>query len=402
MQHGDTETTEGHFTANLLHFGRLLRSLGLRVSTGQVMEAARGLSLIDVTSRQDFYSATRGLLVTDPDEFERFDQAFDLFWTGLQEWLLALGQTRHLRQGEEQETLAEPGELAPTLSQDGLDRLDEDPENEFEPETETRSNAFYSAVERLRHKNFAAFSDEEKEIARRAIQALVWRFSMRLTRRLRRANKRAQRLDLRRSIRMNVTRGGEIVELSWRRRQRKPRPLVVICDISGSMDAYSRLFLHFIHSLSQGIQETEAFVFGTRLTWLTPALRYSDVDAAVDKMARLVVDWSGGTRIGESLKTFNYQWARRVLGRGAIVLIISDGWERGDMALLRREIERLSQSAYRLIWLNPLAGTPSYEPRVQGIQTVLPYCDDFRPLHNLHSLEQLADNLAGGPLTKRA
>ena len=367
--------------------------MGLPVSTGQVMEVARGLSLIDMTNRADFYTTTRGLLVTDPDYFEQFDRAFDLFWTGVQTWLLTLGQTSHLRQAVDQEELPQPGEPVLAPGKDESDRPDGDPDSEAEPLTDTLVNALYSAVERLCYKNFAAFSDEEKEIARRAMQALVGRFNMRLTRRLRRANKRAHRLDLRRSIRANVARGGEIIELSWRRRQHKPRPLVVICDISGSMDAYSRLFLHFIHSLSQGTQKTEAFVFGTRLTWLTPALRYSDVDAAVDKMAHLVVDWSGGTRIGESLKTFNYQWARRVLGRGAIVLIISDGWERGDMALLRREIERLSQSAYHLIWLNPLAGTPGYEPRVQGIQTVLPFCDDFLPLHNLHSLEQLVTRL---------
>lgn len=351
------------------------------------------LSLIDIANRRDFYTTTRALLVTNPDDFERFDQAFELFWTGLQTWLLALGQTRHLRQPADQAELPQSEEPVLAPGQDESGRPDGEPESESEPEANSHVNALYSPIERLRYKNFAAFSHEEKEIARRAIQALVWRFNTRLTRRLRRANKRAHRLDLRRSIRANVARGGEIIELSWRRRKHKPRPLVVICDISGSMDQYSRLFLHFIHSLSQGIQETEAFVFGTRLTWLTPALRYSDVDAAVDKMAHLVLDWSGGTRIGESLKTFNYQWTRRVLGRGAIVLIISDGWERGDIALLRREIERLSQSAYRLIWLNPLAGTPGYEPRVLGIQTVLPYCDDFLPLHNLHSLEQLVNKL---------
>ena len=393
MHHGDTESTEGQFTANLLHFGRLLRSMGLPVSTGQVMEVARGLSLIDITNRADFYITTRGLLVTDPDDFERFDQAFDLFWTGVQKWLLTLGQTRHLRRPADQEGLPSSEEPVLAPGKDEPNRPDGDPEREAEPQADTHVNALYSAVERLRYKNFATFSDEEKEIARRAMEALVWRFNTRLTRRLRRANKRAHRLDLRRSIRANVARGGEIIELSWRRRKHKPRPLVVICDISGSMDQYSRLFLHFIHSLSQGTQKTEAFVFGTRLTWLTPALRYSNVDTAVDRMAHLVRDWSGGTRIGESLKTFNYQWSRRVLGRGAIVLVISDGWERGDMALLRREVERLSQSAYRLIWLNPLAGTPGYEPRVQGIQTVLPFCDDFLPLHNLHSLEQLVARL---------
>jgi uncharacterized protein with von Willebrand factor type A (vWA) domain len=159
------------------------------------------------------------------------------------------------------------------------------------------------------------------------------------------------------------------------------------------MDRYSRIFLHFIHSLSQDVHHVEAFAFGTRLTHLSPALRHSDVDTAVDKISHLVVDWSGGTRIGESLKSFNYQWSRRVLGWGATVIIISDGWERGDLALLNREMDRLSRSVHRLLWLNPLAGTPGYEPLVGGIRTVLPYCDEFLPLHNLHSLEQVVHRL---------
>lgn len=187
--------------------------------------------------------------------------------------------------------------------------------------------------------------------------------------------------------------GGEIIHLRWRRRNTKPRPLVVICDISGSMDAYSRLFLHFIHSLSQDVHHVEAFAFGTRLTRLTPALRHNDVDTAVDKISHLVYDWSGGTRIGESLRSFNYQWSRRVLGWGATVIIISDGWERGDLDLLQKEMDRLRRSVHRLLWLNPLAGTPGYQPLVGGIQTVLPYCDEFLPLHNLHSLEQVVSRL---------
>jgi hypothetical protein len=160
------------------------------------------------------------------------------------------------------------------------------------------------------------------------------------------------------------------------------------------MEQYSRLFLHFIHLLLHHTKQTEAFVFGTRLTRLTQALRHHEVDYAVETASGLVLDWSGGTRIGQSLKTFNFEWSRRVLGHGAIVLIISDGWERGDMTLLSREIERLSQSCWRLIWLNPMAGVEGYQPLVQGIQTVMPFCDDIMPLHNLHNLEQLVRKLS--------
>jgi uncharacterized protein with von Willebrand factor type A (vWA) domain len=225
------------------------------------------------------------------------------------------------------------------------------------------------------------------------IQGLVWRLDQRLTRRKVRAFKRTGYLDLRRAVRGNMKHGGEILKLTWRRRKPKPRPLVVICDISGSMEGYSRLFLHFIFALARETQGIEAFVFGTRLTYVTPALRQGDVDTALGKMSELVLDWSGGTRIGASLKTFNYRWARRVLGRGAVAVIISDGWDRGDMDLLEREVGRLRRSVSRLVWLNPLMGAPDYQPLVGGIRTALPYIDDFLPLHNLMSLEQFAGRL---------
>jgi hypothetical protein len=312
----------------------------------------------------------------------------------MQSWLLTLGQTRHMRQAaEEEQKLPAPDSI---LAPGQEDRYDDDSLTaDVDPEESAEIDAgpFYSPVELLHHKNFAAFTEEEKRIVRQAMAKLIWQFNARQTRRLRRTSKQTRYIDLRGSIRANTNNGGEIIHLRWRRRKKKPRPLVVICDISGSMDSYSRLFLHFIHSLSRDVRHVEAFAFGTRLTHLTPALRHSDVDTAVDKISHLVLDWSGGTRIGESLKIFNYRWARRVLGWGATVIIISDGWERGDLDLLDREMDRLSRSVHRLIWLNPLAGSPGYQPLVGGIQTVLPYCDDFLPLHNLHSLEQVVTRL---------
>jgi uncharacterized protein with von Willebrand factor type A (vWA) domain len=384
----------GNLLPNLLHFGRLLRALGLKISAGQLSDLARALTLIDITNRQDFYYASRGLLVTNPNDFERFDQAFDLFWSGASKWLLSLGLTRHLRQPEAGEQPVDSPDpiLAPGQDDQPVgEEKDQDGEVELTDELET--GALYSPVELLHHKNFAAFSEEEKRIVRQAMAKLIWQFNARQTRRLRRTSKQTRYIDLRGSIRANTNNGGEIIQLRWRRRKKKPRPLVVICDISGSMDSYSRLFLHFIHSLSRDVRHVEAFAFGTRLTHLTPALRHSDVDTAVDKISHLVLDWSGGTRIGESLKIFNYRWARRVLGWGATVIIISDGWERGDLNLLDREMDRLSRSVHRLIWLNPLAGSPDYQPLVGGMQTVLPYCDEFLPLHNLHSLEQVVTRL---------
>ncbi len=389
------QNQSGNLLPNLLHFGRLLRALDFKISAGQLTDLAQALTLIDISNRHDFYYTARGLLVTDPHGFERFDQAFDLFWTGMGSWLLSLGQTRHLRQAEEGEQPLETPDpiLAPSQEDQPAEKEEEERDAEADPANDINKGAFYSPVELLHHKNFAEFSEEEKRIVKQAMAKLIWQFNARQTRRLRRSTKRARFIDLRGSIRANTRNGGEIIQLRWRRRKTKPRPLVVICDISGSMDRYSRLFLHFIHSLSQDVRQVEAFAFGTRLTRLTPALRHSDVDTAVDKISHLVVDWSGGTRIGESLKSFNYQWSRRVLGWGATVIIISDGWERGDLALLDKEMDRLRRSAHHLLWLNPLAGSPGYQPLVGGIQTVLPYCDEFLPLHNLHSLEQVVSRL---------
>ena len=379
---------------NLLHFGRLLRSTGLKISADQMGDLARALTLIDISNRGDFYYSARGLLVTDPHDFERFDQAFDLFWTGMQNWLISLGQTRHLRPAQEDEQdLPTPDPVLMPGQQEQQVSGEEAEDGAPEPVEDIEAGALYSPVELLHHKNFADFTEEEKRTVRQAMAKLIWRFNARQTRRLRRTTKRARYIDLRGSIRANTRNGGEIIQLRWRRRKTKPRPLVVICDISGSMDRYSRLFLHFIHSLSQDVHHVEAFAFGTRLTHLTPALRHHDVDTAVGKIAHLVVDWSGGTRIGESLKAFNYRWSRRVLGWGATVIIISDGWERGDLELLDKEMDRLRRSAHRLLWLNPLAGSPGYQPLVGGIKTALPYCDEFLPLHNLHSLEQVVSRL---------
>ena len=224
------------------------------------------------------------------------------------------------------------------------------------------------------------------------MERIAWEIAQRRSRRLVRSPK-GRYVDLRRSLRANMKYGGEAIELMRRRQKMKPRQFVMICDISGSMDRYSRLLLQFMHTVEQGLDRVEVFVFGTRLTRVTRQLRMRNIDAALERISKDVQDWAGGTRIGESLQTFNTRWARRVLGRGAIVLIISDGWDRGDVDLLRREIARLQRSSFRLIWLNPLLGSPTYQPLTRGIQAALPYVDDFLPVHNLRSLEALAQLL---------
>jgi uncharacterized protein with von Willebrand factor type A (vWA) domain len=252
----------------------------------------------------------------------------------------------------------------------------------------------YSPDEALRHKDFGEMSWEEIQEARRAIANLEWTLGERRTRRVRPSRK--GRLNLRRVVRDNLRHGGEPLNLAFRQRIYRPRSLVVLCDVSGSMERYSRMLLHFLHALTQGLKSNpiEAFVFGTRLTRITRHLRYRDVDESLDEMGDVVGDWSGGTRIGEALKSFNFQWARRVLGRGAVVLIISDGWDRGDLPLLVKEMARLQRSAYRLLWLNPLLGLSEYRPVQRGMAVALPYVDDFLPVHNLASMEQLAQVLS--------
>jgi hypothetical protein len=195
-------------------------------------------------------------------------------------------------------------------------------------------------------------------------------------------------------MRRSLQSGGVPLTLARRQTKTKPRQLVVICDVSGSMDRYSRILLQFIYAVENGMAKVEAFVFGTRLTRVTRLLKHQDIDEAMRRVAREVQDWSGGTRIGQSLQSFNQEWARRVLRNGAVVLIISDGWDRGDPQLLAQEMARLQRSCYRLIWLNPLLGSPRYEPLTRGMQAALPYIDDFMPIHNFASLEALAKHLS--------
>ena len=205
---------------------------------------------------------------------------------------------------------------------------------------------------------------------------------------------RRRRIDLRRTLRGSLRHGGEVLTWSFKEPRTKPRPLVVIADVSGSMERYTRLLLHFVYSLTQGLgQRVEAFTFGTRLTRLSRHLQDRDVERALAAASRAVADWSGGTRIGDCLKVFNYEWARRVLGGGAVVILISDGWDRGEPELLAEEMARLHRSAYRLIWLNPLLGSPEYEPLTRGMKAALPHVDDFLPVHNFESLEALARHL---------
>lgn len=247
----------------------------------------------------------------------------------------------------------------------------------------------YSPSELLQRKEFVAMTPEELAQIRRLIQQMRWRISLRQTRR-RVHDRRGSILHLRRVVREAALHGGVPIRLRWQRRKRKQRPLVLIADISGSMEKYARLLLQFAYSISRSLRHVECFVFGTRLTRITKQLRLRNIDRAVDEAAHEVVDWAGGTRIGASLQSFNRRWARRVLGRGAVVLIISDGWEQGEPGLLARELRFIQHRCHRLIWLNPLLGRDTYRPLVGGMRAALGSIDDFLPIHNLDSLAALA------------
>ncbi len=382
------EPGRGHLLRNMVLFARLLRVGRLAVTPVQMGDWIEALDHVDVRRKEDWKNASRAVLVSRADDLEWFDAAFELFWQARDPRQLSeleLGLLVQRRTEKRSQGVAQPLGSRPS-------------ENDASPQ-ETELAGAWSAREALRHRDFAEATGDELEEIRRLISRLRFRLEQRRSRR-RVAARRGRSLDLARTLRRNLPRGGELVTLARRTEKRRRRPLVVLCDVSGSMEPYSRLLLHFVYAISHsrganaGLARVEAFVFGTRLTRITPELRSRNVDFALASAAREIADWGGGTRTGEALKTFNYRWARRVLGQGAVVMMISDGWDRGDIELLGAEMKRLRLSCHRLLWLNPLLGSPSYRPLTRGMVAALPYVDDFLPVHNLHSLEQLGNALA--------
>jgi len=378
----------GQFLHNLLLFGRVLRKLGLDITPGRMMDLVNALDHIEIGRKSDFYYSARALLVHDREDLPLFDQAFELFWRKPSEsWDVEWQGLTQRRRRSRPIVTPPPLDSATPATNDSASA----PSQEMTVIEVTRT---YSDRELLRQKNFAEMSAEEAEAVKRMMSHLLWNVSERRTRRKRPG--KGHVIDLRRTLRHSLRTEGELLRWSYREPKLKPRPLVIIADISGSMERYTRLLLHFIYGMKSALrQPVEAFVFSTRLTRITRPLQVRDLDLALKQVGLLVHDWAGGTRIGESLQTFNFDWGRRVLGRGAVVLIISDGWDRGDVELLKREMARLKRNCHRLIWLNPLLGAPDYEPLTRGIQAALPHIHDFLPVHNLASLEDLAIRLSG-------
>ena len=384
--------THGHLLRNIVLFGRLLRVGSLDVTPTQLRDWVAALELVDLARKRDVKAAARAVLVSRRRDLPWFDKAFELFW-----------QARDPRELEQLELGLMIQRRTERTKRAAIQKLalndnEGEGDNSRAPDRTART-ALYSAREALRRKDFAQLEGDELDEIKRLMATMHWELETRRTRRLK-PSSGGHRLDLRRTLRRNLAHGGELIDLVGRDRKHRRRPLVLLCDISGSMEPYSRLLLHFIYAVSHprsadpGISRVEAFAFGTRLTRLTQELAERDVDRALQAAAHRIEDWGGGTRTGDALREFNFNWSRRLLGQGAAVLIISDGWDRGDIALLGKEMERLHRSCHRLIWLNPLLGSPDYQPLTRGIVAALPHVDDFLPVHNLASLEQLGDLLA--------
>lgn len=362
---------------HVVTFGRVLREVGIEVGPGRVVDAVRGLGAVDLTRQEDVYFTLRQTLVSRHDELELFDRAFVAwFLRGPMASLVRQKDMRRLaskvvrdtlesgRDGDEVDVVGEPVELGA------------------------------SAHEIVREKDFAEMTAEEFDRARQLMHAIA-KARPRRTSRRRAPDPRGDVLDMRRMLRRCLRSGGDPVDQPWKSRKEVPRKLVVLADVSGSMDSYSRALLLFLHALVGTGHGVEAFAFGTRLTRLTDDLATRDPEAAIARATETAVDWGAGTRIGDALREFNAVYGRRALSRGAVVVIVSDGWERDDPGLIGREMAKLARAAYAVVWVNPLKGSPEYQPLAGGMRAALPFVDRFLPGHNLRSLEELAAVLAG-------
>lgn len=387
----------GRLGHNVVEFGRLLRRAGLPVGPAEMLAAAEALTRIDIGSREQVRAALAATLIHRREHRELFDYAFGLFWRDAAGTRFA--QAMALLDARKELEPPRPDPLSRRLTEafaPPRERPLPPP-----PEPERRIDAVLSASpdERLRRMDFEAMSAGEIAAAKRAIARLVLPLDELPTRR-RRLDPRGERIDLRATLRLARHSGGEILAIARLRRRTRPPPLVVICDISGSMARYAQILLHFIHAVTARRGRVTSFLFGTRLTNITRYLRHRDPEVAFQMVARAVPDWSGGTRIGEALAEFNRRWARRVLAQGAIVLLMTDGLDRDAARGLADNMERLHRSCRRLIWLNPLLRWEGFQPRSQGVRAMLPHVDEFRPVHNLASLEGLVAAL-GRPLPRR-
>jgi uncharacterized protein with von Willebrand factor type A (vWA) domain len=383
--------SDGRLADNIVYFARALRKAGMRVGPASVKDAIEAVLVAGIGSRDDFYWTLHSVLVTRREDHLVFDEAFKLFWKSreLIEKLLAMFSPVAPDNRQKQKPRAAESRVADAMFEGH--RKDQKPQEI--PEVEVDARFTFSGNEMLRDKDFAQMTAREIADAKQAISALRLPFDMVRTRRFR-PDPRGRSADPRAMMRAALRTGGDLILPKFRSPRQMHPPLVVLADISGSMSQYTRIFLHFLHALTEKRRRVHTFVFGTRLTNLTRQMRRRDPDEALAEASHAVKDWSGGTRIGDTLSEFNRLWSRRVLSQGAVVLMITDGLERDDIAGLSEEMERLHKSCRRLIWLNPLLRFDGFEPRARGVRAMLPHVDELRPVHNLLALTDLCASLS--------
>jgi uncharacterized protein with von Willebrand factor type A (vWA) domain len=383
---------DGRLADNIVHFARVLRKAGLRIGPAAVTDAIEAVQAIGIGEREEFHTALHATLVKRHEDEAVFDEAFRLFWRSrdLVGKMIAMMSPVVARHEEREKRKAGETRVSDALFADRPDK----PRERDEPDIEIDARFTASGSELLRRTDFAQMTSADLASAKRAIANLVLPIDSVRTRRFQRSN-RPVAIDARATMRHAMRTAGTLILPRYREQRTMHPPLVVLADISGSMSQYTRIFLHFLHALGEHRRRVHAFLFGTRLSNVTRQMRNRDPDVAVEACSQSVTDWSGGTRIGETLKEFNRLWSRRVLGQGAVVLLITDGLERDGIELLEREMDRLNRSCRRLIWLNPLLRFEGFEARARGVRAILPHVDELRPVHNLNAMADLVSALSG-------
>ncbi|QIE56362.1 VWA domain-containing protein [Pikeienuella piscinae] len=390
--------SDGKLAANIAHFARALRRAGMPVGPGRILSAVQAVEAAGFSSRDDFYWTLHACFVSRPEHRELFGQTFRLFWRDPQflEHMMSMLMPQMRGTQEEHKPDAAEKRAAEALLDDAERPDAPEPEGEKE-EIEIDAALTFSAEEKLKRQDFEQMTLAEQAEALRAIARLELPLKPIASRRTR-TSMRGRMIDARRTLRAAMRSGGEIRSLAMRERRERPPALIALCDISGSMAGYSRMLMHFLHAASNakgaGWSDVHSFTFGTRLTNITRHLKLRDVDSALKRAGAEAEDWEGGTRIGACLRRFNRDWSRRVLGQGAVVILITDGLDRDDPIVLGHEMERLRLSCRKLIWLNPLLRWDGFAPRARGVRAMLPRVDSFRAAHSVASLEALAAALS--------
>ncbi len=400
----------GHgLKGEIIGFCRVLRRAGLKITSGRIIDVFRSFEHLEVTDLDYLYVATRSNMISSYEEIALFDAVFRRYWFDEEgnpysgdnseamgdifDEDIPDGAGEEGAGGEKSED-AENQDQKEGKESSGLPTEEEDSASSEagDAEEDEEGTPSYSPAEVLGAKDFSTFDADQIADLRRLIQKIVPKLATKISRR-KKNDLRAKDIDLKKSVKRSIQTGGEVLRLFRRKRKIQKTQIILICDVSGSMDSYSQFLIQFLYSLQNEIKSLRTFVFSTKLSDATPYLRHKDVHFALERLASEVHDWSGGTQIGNCIRTFNVDYGRTIVNSRTIVLIISDGWDRGDTEILGEEMERLTKKCHRLIWLNPLLGSPGYRPIDRGMRTALPYCDDFMSAHNLDSLVSMTEHI---------